>query len=182
MEAAMSAGKDANVRGGGGSMLIPTVIMAVLAAVLLYIGYARGEGQHVEGLRAGWSMTIRILPLFACAMIAAGMVQTLVPSDLVARWVGPESGLRGILIGTAAGAVTPGGPFVSFPIAAGFYKAGASVGTTVAFITSWSLIALTRMPLQVGLLGWKLTAVQLASSFFFPPVAGAVAQYVVSKL
>jgi len=155
--------------------------MAVLAAVLLYVGYNRGEGQHLQGLRAALRMTIPLLPLLAFAMIAAGMVQTLVPSDLVARWVGEESGFRGVLIGTAAGALTPGGPFISFPIAAGFFKAGASIGTTVAFITAWSLIALSRMPIQVGLLGWKLTLVQLASSFFFPPVAGLIAQCIVSR-
>ena len=104
------------------------------------------------------------------------MVQVLLPRDLLSRWVGMESGMRGILIGTVAGGLTPGGPFVSLPIAAGLLRSGASVGTMIAFLTAWSLWAVARLPMEVGILGWKLTLVRVASTFFFPPIAGLVAQ------
>jgi uncharacterized membrane protein YraQ (UPF0718 family) len=90
--------------------------------------------------------------------------------------VGGESGIRGILIGTVAGAITPGGPYVSMPIAAGLLRAGAGMGTMVAFLTAWSIWAVARLPLEVGIMGWKFTGIRIACSFFFPPVAGFLAQ------
>ncbi len=90
--------------------------------------------------------------------------------------MGDESGLKGIIIGTAAGAVTPGGPYVSLPVAAGMLRGGASTGTMVAFLTAWSLVAVARLPMELGIMGWKFTAVRLACTFFFPPVAGLLAQ------
>ncbi len=157
-------------------MVIPTVIMGVLALVLLFVGYHKGQGEHIIGVKSAVNMIVQILPLLVFAFIVAGMIQVLLPRELLARWVGAESGIRGILIGTVAGGLSPGGPFVNLPIAAGLIRSGASVGTMVAFLTGWSLWAVSRLPMEVGILGWKFTAIRLASTFFFPPIAGLLAQ------
>jgi hypothetical protein len=85
------------------------------------------------------------------------------------------AGLRGIFIGSSAGGLTPGGPFVNLPLAAGLYRSGAGVGTMVAFITGWSIYAIARLPMEIGILGWRLTAIRIASTFMFPPLAGFIA-------
>ena len=154
----------------------PTFVMAVLAVVLLTVGYLRGEEQHLKGLRTAGTMTLQILPLLLCAFVVAGMVQVLLPSEVVARWVGAESGWRGILVGTVAGGLAPGGPYVSLPIAAGLLRSGAGMGTIVAFLTGWSLWAVGRLPMEVGILGWRVTVARLACTFVFPPLAGLLAQ------
>ena len=157
------------------AMLIPTVVMGVLAVALLGVGYFRGQGAHAEGGRIALRLMVQVLPLLFFAFLAAGMVQVLVPKELIASWVGAGSGLRGILIGTMAGGLAPGGPFVSLPIAAGLVRSGAGVGTMVAFLTGWSLWGIARLPMEVGILGWKLTGIRLACTFFFPPIAGFLA-------
>jgi uncharacterized membrane protein YraQ (UPF0718 family) len=167
------AGKKSNMS----SMIIPTIIMAVLAIALLAVGIHRGEGQHVAGLKAAMDLTLKVLPLLVCAFIVAGMVQVLVPQKMVATWIGPEAGMRGILIGTVAGGFAPGGPYVSLPIVASLMHSGAGVGTLVAFLTGWSLWAVSRLPMEIGVMGWKFTAIRLACTFFFPPIAGLLAQW-----
>lgn len=162
-------------------MIVPTMILAILAVILLVIGYSRGEGQHLAGLKLSMKMTIEVLPLLLFAFIVAGMVQVLLPRELLSRWVGEESGIRGILIGTVAGGFAPGGPYVSLPVAAGLLRAGAGIGTMVAFLTGWSLWAISRLPLELGILGWKITLVRFASTFFFPPIAGLIAQTVFGR-
>ncbi len=156
-------------------MLIATVIMGVLAIILVSVGYYKGGGEHVLGLKSAMNMTIQILPLVILAFIVAGMVQTLVSHEFLSKWRGKGSGIRGILIGTVAGSLTPGGPYVSLPIAAGLLRSGASVGTTVAFLTGWSLWAFGRLPIEVGIMGWKFTLIRMVSTFLFPPIAGLIA-------
>jgi uncharacterized membrane protein YraQ (UPF0718 family) len=165
-----------NKKGGNSAMVIPTIILGTLALVLLLIGYFNGQGQHISGMKSALNMTVAILPLLVFAFIVAGMVQVLLPQELLAKWVGAESGMRGILIGTVAGGLSPGGPFVSLPIAAGLLRAGAGIGTMVAYLTAWSLWAVSRLPLEVGIMGWKFVLIRLASTFFFPPIAGLIAQ------
>ena len=154
-------------------MLIPTIVMGLLAIILVFLSYQKGV--HIQGLKVSGNMLIQIIPLLVLAFIVAGMVQVLIPHEIISRWVGTESGFRGILIGTVLGGLAPGGPYVSLPIAAGLLRTGASVGTMVAFLTGWSLLAFSRMPLEIGIMGWKFTLIRLACTFFFPPIAGLIA-------
>lgn len=163
-------------------MLIPTVIMAIVAVVLLFVGYYRGEGQHIEGLKNASGMLWTVLPLLVCAFIVAGMVQTLIPVRLITEWVGAESGLRGIFIGCLAGSLAPGGPFVNLPIAAALFRSGAGIGTMVSFLTAWSLWSIPRLTMEVGILGWKLTVARWVSTFVFPPLAGIIAYELFNRL
>jgi uncharacterized membrane protein YraQ (UPF0718 family) len=164
-----------NAKGRGNAMLVPTIVMGALALALLLLAYFRGQGEHVAGARTGLELTAQVLPLLLFAFLAAGLVQVLLPKEMISTWIGPGSGLRGILLGTAAGIVTPGGPFVSMPVAAGLLKTGAGVGTIVAFMTAWSLWAVARLPMELGILGWKFAAIRLACTLFFPPIAGLLA-------
>lgn len=157
-----------------GNILLPTLFMALLAATLLYVGYRRGV--HGEGLMWGLTMTLKILPLIFFALLVAGMVQILIPRESVSAWIGSEAGLKGIILGSIAGSLSPGGPYVSLPIALALLHSGASIGTVVSFLTAWALIAVSRLPMEIGFLGWKVTLIRVMSTFFFPPVAGLIAQ------
>jgi len=163
-------------------MLIPTIIMGVIAIALLIIAYQRGGGEHILGLKIAGNLLLQIAPLLIFAFIIAGMIQVLIPAEMISKWIGAESGLRGILIGTAVGGLMPGGPYVSLPIAAGLLRTGASIGTMVAFLTGWSLWAVSRMPLEIGIMGWKFTLIRLACTFFFPPIAGLIANRLFSSV
>ena len=67
-------------------------------------------------------------------------------------------------------------PFVSLPLIAVLAKSGASIGTKIAFITSWSLIAVNRLPMEIGILGWKFVLYRLSCTFLFAPLSGVIAQ------
>jgi uncharacterized membrane protein YraQ (UPF0718 family) len=132
-------------------MLQTTIVIGVLAVILLLVGYFKGKGQHIAGLKQSLDMTVEILPMLALSFIVAGMAQVLIPRDIMAKWVGPESGFKGIMMGSLAGAISPGGPYVNFPIVAGFLKAGAGVATMVAFMDR----LLERSELQPTILSSK---------------------------
>ncbi len=157
-------------------MLIPTIIMGICAFSLLLVGYFRGQGQHIIGIKSAINMIVEILPLLLFAFVIAGMVRALLPQHLLSKWIGQDSGMRGILIGTVAGGLAPGGPYVSLPLAAALLRSGASIGTMVAFLTAWSLWAVSRLPMEVGILGWRFALIRLSCTFFFPPIAGLIAK------
>ncbi len=169
-------------KGSNKRMLIPTLVMGVLAITLLIFGYIRGEGEHLTGLQTASKMIIEILPLLIFAFIVAGMVQILIPREFLGKWVGAGSGFRGILIGSIAGGLAPGGPYVSLPLVAGLLKAGAGTGTMVAFLTGWSIWAVGRLPMEIGILGWKFTLIRVLSTIIFPPIAGLIANLFFSNV
>lgn len=155
--------------------------MGVILAALIGVALWRGGGALQKGLTFGGKTFLTTLPLLIMAFAIAGLVQILVPREVIVKWLGAGAGFKGIMIATVAGAVTPGGPYVSFPIVASLYKSGASVGTVVAFVTAWSLWAVARFPLEIGLVGPKLAIARFLSTLIVPPLAGLFAQAVFGR-
>ncbi len=162
------------------SMLITTVVMAVLSAAALFVAYQKG--RHIEGLVNAKNLTLQVLPLLVFAFLLAGTVQVLIPKAVISQWLGQESGFKGILIGSATGAFLPGGPFVTLPIVMGFVKIGTSIPVAVAMITGWALFSIARFPMEVGILGPKLALVRLASVIVLAPLAGLIASLIMKVL
>lgn len=152
-----------------------TVLLGSMAVVLTIMAYYRGGGAHIDGLKHAFRLTLNILPLIFFAMIIGGMVQILIPKDLVMHWIGSDSGIRGIIIGMLAGVVSPGAPYVSYPIAAALIQSGAGFATIVSFVTSFSLLSATKIPMELGIMGFKFTFIRLVSTVFFPIIAGLLA-------
>ena len=82
-------------------MLIPTIIMGVLAVVFIFLAYQKGgTPQLTVGLKGAGNMLLQMAPLLIFAMIIAGILPLLIPQEAISRWVGAESGWRGIFIGS----------------------------------------------------------------------------------
>lgn len=120
-------------------MLFAFCLLTAMAGVMFFIAWRRKDGTHIQGLRKGWSMGQHLIPLLIAAFALAGMIQVAIPAAVIQAWLGEGSGLRGILIGTLSRAMIASGPYVSFPIIASVYQAGAGIETTVALITGWAL-------------------------------------------
>src|SRR3954449_1901423 len=85
-----------------------------------------------------------IMPRVLAGCLLGGFIAEILPHDKVSRALGPNSGLKGLLIGTAFGAILPGGPFTAYPVAAALLTVGADFGATIAMVVSWTLIGYGR--------------------------------------
>lgn len=156
-----------------------TILIFILAGALIVVALFQGEATTAAGFRASWQAMLELTPLLLGVFIIVGFAEELLPREFIAQLLGGESGMQGILVASGLGMLTPGGPFVSYPLVATLYQAGAGVGPLVAFVTAWSLGSISRLPLEVGIVGIRLTAIRLASSLIFPPVAGLIATIIV---
>ncbi|VBB48540.1 conserved membrane hypothetical protein [uncultured Desulfatiglans sp.] len=164
-------------------MNISTWIMLLLTCALALSAYMKDPALVPEGLKAGGKLFWDILPAMVLAFIAAGLVSVLLPRDLMSRWLGEDSGLRGLIIATLAGALTPGGPFVQFPIVAVLLKAGAGVAPLMAYITAWSILGLNRILVyEIPMLGWRLSIARIAASLVFPMIIGLFTRFIWTRM
>jgi len=179
---APEGGANASVRNRtrGARPVIDTVFLILLALLLALVVLAWRTGgveQVREGLGSGAGLLVRYSALLVVSFLAAGLAESLVPHEWVSRTLGRDSGVRGIVIATGVGALTPAGPFVSMPIAAVMLRAGASVGPVVAFLTGWSLLAVHRtLAWELPILGPRMTALRYGVSLVLPVLAGLLAR------
>jgi uncharacterized membrane protein YraQ (UPF0718 family) len=152
---------------------ITTIVLAALATAFAVAAYLKDPGLPWIGARNGLAMLWFVLPRLVPALLLAGMLQVLVPQETVSRYLGREGGFRGILIASAAGVLTPGGPMVTVPFLVALASSGAATAPLVAYMTSWSLFGMQRIiAWEAPLMGWQFVAVRVIPSLAFPVLAG----------
>jgi uncharacterized membrane protein YraQ (UPF0718 family) len=153
--------------------------MLILSIILGGIAYYKSPQLPVQAIKSGGGLLLKLLPVLILAFFVAGLMEVLLPKELLLQWVGEGSGFKGILIGTCLGAIAPGGPFIQFPIVAAMFKAGAHIGPLVAYLSAWALIGVNRViAFEIPLLGFRITFTRLVCSFLFPVIIGYMAKFV----
>jgi len=143
---------------------------------LAIVAYFKQQNLPVKGLGITGKMLLQMAPLFLAAFLMAGQLQVVLPGLAIGRWLGEKAGFKAVLIASVAGAVTPGGPVVVFPIALSLFKSGASIGCVVAYLVAWVMWGLNGLALELSLLGTRLTLAKRLTTLAFPPLAGVLAQ------
>ena len=144
--------------------------------ILLGYTYFRQDGSLQKGLYRAIEQIFKLLPRMLCALVAAGFIAQLLPTELIASYLGAESGVKGLLIAMLTGMIIPAGPVVVFTLAAIFAHAGASVQALIVFITSWSMFAGHRIIIfELPLLGRSFLKLRLVSVAVLPLLAGVFA-------
>jgi hypothetical protein len=163
------------------TMLAIDVLLWLLVAGLALTAAVRGRILLNDGVREGAYEFVRLLPRIAIGVVGSGFVAEILPKALIAPWLGPQSGLTGVLIATLGGALTPGGPVVGFSIGAAALKSGAGAPQVIAYSTAWALYALHRLliwevPMMPPRIVWLRAAVSLPLPFIAAGMAMALAR------
>ncbi len=138
------------------------MILLIVVVAASYVYWRDGAERFYHVMWHDLGLFGDMLPKVLAGTLIAAFLTVLMPREVISRWVGAESGLKGILIATLAGIVMPGGPFTIFPIAAAFIAVGADVSAAIALITSWTLLGLNRavvweMPFfGFDFVGWRM--------------------------
>lgn len=157
--------------------------MLTLAAIFTALAYHKSPDLAREGFQTAWGLFLFILPNLVVGLTLGGMIQVLMPRELLASWAGEDSGFTGLAIATVAGALTPGGPFVQFPLVASLWKAGTGVGPVTAYISAWSLLGFQRILVyEAPILGWRFALTRISVSLVLPILAGYATSFAFKRI
>jgi uncharacterized membrane protein YraQ (UPF0718 family) len=153
----------------------------VLAGLALVSGIAcwqmKGVDAVVESLHTDVKTFLDLVPKMALAFLLAALVTSLISRATIAKWLGEKSGVKGVALATGVGAVTPGGPMMSFPLVASLSKAGAGRASLIAYLTSWETLGFQRILVwEIPLLGFEYTAMRFVASLPLPFIAALLSE------
>jgi uncharacterized membrane protein YraQ (UPF0718 family) len=164
----------------GWSMIVIAVLVAVSAALVW-----RRDG--IDGVIAILTDDVAlfggILPRVLAGCLLGAFIAEILPHEKVSQSLGPQSGLKGLLIGTAFGAIIPGGPFTVYPVASALLAVGADFGATIAIVVSWTLIGYGRaVAWELPIMGADFTLWRIVISLPLPILAGALGRFIYVRL
>ncbi len=154
----------------------------------LFAAFAIGMGltcyvvlgpENFDGAMSGsLGLAGSTLPRVAAAQILAGFAWAMLPRDRLSRLADAKHGLRGLVIATAAGIITPGGPASAFSFLAIAAGAGADRGILITYITSWALLAVQRIIVwDLPFMGAEFSATRFLVCLPLPVLAGMLARW-----
>lgn len=151
------------------------VLFALAAGVACYV--VLGPEAFASAVDKDREIISNLLPRVAAAQIVAGLVWVLLPRDRLSQMMQNNAGKRGLVLATAAGLVTPGGPASAFPFLAIIAAAGADRGILVAYITSWAILGVQRVIVwDIPFMGMEFSLLRFFLCLPLPIIAGLLAR------
>jgi uncharacterized membrane protein YraQ (UPF0718 family) len=149
------------------------VLLWLLVVTLALTAAMRSKALFREGAWEGGRDFVVLIPRVMIGVVGSGYIAAIMPQDLITTWIGPGSGVVGIVIATLVGAATPGGAVVGFAIGAAALKGGAGAPQVIAYSTAWSLYTIQRMlNWEIHMMAPRFVWLRAAVSFPLPILAG----------
>ena len=156
------------------------VILAVIVFIALFV---KDPVKGREVAQSSLKTFAGVLLLIIAGVALGSVIQAVVPKEVIARTLGKESGLLGVLLATVLGAVMPGGPYILLPVLASLYTAGADLSLIITCIIAWSSIGLGSLaPLELAFFNPRIVAVRIIVGVPLPIIAGYLTKIVLSLI
>lgn len=109
---------------------------------------------------AGYSfkeMALVIPPVF----ILLGLLDIWVPRETMMRYMGENSGIKGVILSIIIGSAAAGPLYGAFPVAAVFMKKGVKFSNILIFIGAWSTTKIPMFLFEMSALGSRFAITRL---------------------
>jgi uncharacterized membrane protein YraQ (UPF0718 family) len=160
------------------SIVIGTLLW-LLVGTLALTAAIRSKALFREGAYEGARDFVVLIPRVLIGVIGSGYIAAVMPQDLITTWIGPGSGVLGIVIAALFGAATPGGAVVGFAVGAAALKGGAGAPQVIAYTTAWSLYTIQRLfNWEIHMMAPRVVWLRAAVSIPLPILAGMTAMLI----
>lgn len=160
-----------------------TMIFVALIVGVYLVFFLRNPSVAASGLRTGGMSLFKTLPVILAGFALAGLLQALIPKASLVDWLGSQQGIKGVFLATVLGAVTPGPIVLPLAVVAGLAKGGAGIGSMLAYLVAWDVIAIRKAPMTVAFWGnWRLVGIKCAIGLPVTLVSGLLANWLFPNL
>lgn len=126
-------------------------LLVVLTMVVVATLFKRDFGESVVTLTLAQlkEMLLVIPPIF----VLLGLLDVWVPKETMVKYMGDDSGVRGVVLAFLIGSAAAGPLYGAFPVAAVFLKKGVKFTNILIFIGAWSTTKVPMFLFEISALG-----------------------------
>ncbi|NLB74836.1 MAG: permease [Firmicutes bacterium] len=138
------------------------VILAILANLVLWL---LSPDKARISLGTTGSVFKEMLMILPPVFFLVGMLDQWVPREVIEKYVGHGSGVKGMVISLLLGSATVGPLYAGFPLAAMLLKKGARMSNVVAFLTAKAAAEVPLIVMESKFLGAGFALVRVSLTF-----------------
>jgi len=149
-----------------------TVIIAIILLLLF-------PDKQKTVISKSWEIFIEMLGILPAVMVLMGLFTVLIPKEMVVKYLGKTSGLKGIILAIFLGALPTGPLYVAFPIAVALIEKGARISNVIIFLSAWACIKIPQEMMEFRFLGLKFMALRLFLTIVFVIIMGTLIEQII---
>ena len=138
------------------------VFLAVLAVNVLLLLVNTDMGYR--SLENTWTNTKEMLAIVPPVFVLLGLLDVWVEREVMIKYMGEGSGVRGILIAFLLGSAAAGPLYAAFPIAGMMIRKGSCFRNVFIFVGAWSTTKIPLLTFEASSLGLRFMLIRLACS------------------
>jgi len=136
--------------------------LALIVAVVDLLIWIFWPAQAAPVMHNTWDYLVEMVVILIPVAVLMGLFEVWVPKQLIGKYLGHESGWKGILLALLFGSAPTGPLYVAFPIAAMLLKKGASPLNVIILLNAWAAIKIPQLLIEANFLGPSFMLVRLA--------------------
>lgn len=140
----------------------------IAAAIILWIF----PNKVTVATTTTWNYFLEMIMILPAVMVIMGLFSGFVSKELVIKYLGKASGIKGILLAVFFGTLPTGPLYVAFPMAMALRSKGASISNTVIFLSAWACIKIPQELVELQFLGIKFMAARVVLTIIFVALMG----------
>lgn len=146
--------------------------------VTINILYLQPKSLPAEAVSFFIYDTIKIFFLLCVIIFAVAVIRTFITAEKVRKILAGRKTFAGHFLAAALGIITPFCTCSAIPLFLGFIEAGIPLGMTFTFLIASPMINEIALVMLLGLFGWEIAVLYIASGMLIAVVAG----FIISKL
>ncbi|MDA3845129.1 MAG: permease [Vallitaleaceae bacterium] len=136
-----------------------TLVLLLMIGGLSLIDIDYGK----SALSITWQNLVTIAGVLPPIFLLIGLLDVWVPKETMIRYMGDESGMKGLFFAFLLGAMAAGPLYVAFPIAALLLKKGARLAYVIFFLGTWMTAKIPLFLFEMTSLGVKFTLIHVST-------------------
>jgi len=144
------------------------VVIFIIALTLLSIFPNKQEAVT----KASWKFFIEMILILPGVMVLMGLFMVWVSKEMVEKYLGKTSGIKGFSLAILFGALPTGPLYVAFPLAVSLIKKGARISNIIIFLSAWACIKIPQEMVELQFLGPRFMAARLILTIGFVVIMG----------
>ena len=150
-------------------------MLKAFADLAVYRWFGLIQGTHLaDALDFFIYDVIKIFLLLTTIIFVVAVIRSFFPPEKTRRFLSRKHGWVGNILAALLGIVTPFCSCSAVPLFIGFLESGVPLGVTLSFLISSPAVNEVALVMLLGLFGWKIAGLYVASGVVIAIVAGLV--------
>ena len=136
------------------------LILSILTLCFIVLSLLFDSRKTIRGIKKGLKMFINLLPILLLMLALVSIVLFLIPNEILVRYMGEGSGVKGWITAAGVGSVALIPGFIAYPLCGILIKSGVAYPVIAVFITTLMMTGFITLPVEAKFFGWRTSIVR----------------------